>query len=98
MLLFWNPSGADDVAVHHAVQAVKNVNRVAVREAAASQVASFGSITRGVQVYATPTILVIVKTGQTTVLTGLQDAFSIEQAIDEARSTAQLAASPTLAR
>ena len=58
-----------------------------VQEASASQVASFGSITRGVQVYATPTMLVINKHGQTIVLTGVQDAFSIEQAIDEARST-----------
>jgi hypothetical protein len=53
----------------------------------ASQVASYGSITRGVQVYATPTLFVINKRGQTTVLTGLQDAFSIEQAIDEARNS-----------
>ncbi len=53
----------------------------------ASQVASYGSITRGVQVYATPTILVVNKSGQTTVLNGLQDSFSIEQAIDEARSS-----------
>jgi len=53
----------------------------------ASQVASYGSITRGVQVYATPTILIVNKSGQTTVLTGVQDAFSIEQAIDEARSS-----------
>ncbi|HEV3033863.1 MAG TPA: hypothetical protein VGX72_03645 [Solirubrobacteraceae bacterium] len=52
-----------------------------------SQVASYGSITRGVQVYMTPTLLVINKRGQTTALTGLQDAFSIEQAIDEARNS-----------
>jgi hypothetical protein len=53
----------------------------------ASQVASYGSITRGVQVYQTPTLLVVNKTGHTIVLTGVQDAFSIEQAIDEARSS-----------
>lgn len=87
VLLFWNPSGTDDVSVHHAVQAVKSANHVAVQEAAASQVASFGSVTRGVQVYTTPTVLVIAKTGKAIVLTGVQDAFSIEQAIDEARST-----------
>jgi hypothetical protein len=51
----------------------------------ASQVATYGSITRGVQVYQTPTLLIVNKSGQTTVLTGLQDALSIEQAIDEAR-------------
>jgi hypothetical protein len=53
----------------------------------ASQVASYGSITRGIQVYATPTLLIVNKRGQTTVMTGLQDAFSIEQAIDEARNS-----------
>ncbi len=59
--------------------------KFAAFEARANQVASFGSITRGVQVYGTPTILIINKRGQTTTLTGLQDAFAIEQAIDEAR-------------
>jgi hypothetical protein len=87
VLLFWNPSGTDDVTVHKAVQAVKSVRRVAVQEAAASQVASFGSVTRGVQVYATPTIFVIGAHRQAIVLTGVQDAFSVEQAIAEARSS-----------
>jgi hypothetical protein len=59
--------------------------KIAVNEASAKQVTSFGSITRAVQVYQTPTILILNKTGQTTTLTGLNDAFSIEQAIDEAR-------------
>jgi hypothetical protein len=61
--------------------------RFAAFVSTANQVASYGSITRGVQVYATPTVLVINKRGQTTALTGLQDAFSIEQAIDEARNS-----------
>jgi hypothetical protein len=55
----------------------------------AGQVASYGSITRGVQVYGTPTVLIVNKSGKTTVLTGLQDALSIEQAIDEARNEAR---------
>jgi hypothetical protein len=87
VLLFWNPSGTDDKSVHQAVRALKSAKHVAIQEAAASQVASFGSVTRGVQVYTTPTILVIAKTGKAIVLTGVQDAFAIEQAIDEARST-----------
>ena len=53
----------------------------------ASQVTSYGSITRDVQIDATPTILVINTHGHAIVLTGVQDAFSIEQAIDEARSS-----------
>lgn len=86
VLLFWNPSGTDDVSVHRAVQAVKSTNHVAVQEAAANEVASFGSVTRGVQVYATPTVFVIAKS-KAIVLNGVQDTFAIEQAIAEARST-----------
>jgi hypothetical protein len=58
---------------------------IAIQEAPADKVASFGSITRGVQVYETPTIVIVGKHGQTATLTGLQDAYSIEQAIDEVR-------------
>ena len=58
---------------------------IAVHEAAESQVAAFGSFTHGVQVLGTPTLLVIGKHGKTITLTGLQDAYSIEQTIDEAR-------------
>jgi hypothetical protein len=54
-------------------------------EASSKQVSSFGTITRGVQIYGTPTILIVAKGGKTTVITGLTDAFAIEQAIDEAR-------------
>src|ERR1700677_2588462 len=87
VLLFWNPAGTDDVIAHQAVQTVSHTQKhVSVLQAPASQVASFGSITRGVQIYQTPTILVINKSGQTLVLTGPEDAFSIEQAIAEARS------------
>jgi hypothetical protein len=59
----------------------------AVFKATDEQVAQFGTITRGLQVYATPTLFIVNKHGQTIVLTGLQDAFSIEQAIAEARSS-----------
>jgi uncharacterized protein (UPF0333 family) len=92
LLLFWNSNGSDDVTVHRALQQVRSAARsphqpIAVQEASASQVASYGSVTRGVQVYATPTLFVINKKGQALVLTGVQDAFSIEQAISEARSS-----------
>jgi hypothetical protein len=87
VLLFWNPAGTDDAIAHQAVQTVSHTQRhVAVLQATASQVASYGSITRGVQVDQTPTILVINKSGQTLVLTGSQDAFSIDQTIAESRS------------
>jgi len=86
-ILFWNPKGSVDQAVRRELQAVGQAlgGKIAVHEAPASQVGSFGSFTRTVQVYSTPTILLINKHGQTRSLAGLTDAFSIEQAIAEAK-------------
>ena len=61
--------------------------RFAAFASTASEVTSYGSITRGVQVYSTPTLFIVNKHGQAIVLTGLQDALSIEQAIDEVRDS-----------
>ncbi len=58
--------------------------KIAVHEVSAAEVASFGSITRGVQVYTTPTLLIVNGHRQVTTLTGATDAYSIEQAIEEA--------------
>jgi hypothetical protein len=87
VILFWDPRGSDDVSVRKAVSRLSGNGRVkvAVNYARANQVASFGTITRGIQVYGTPTLLVVNKNGQTITLTGLQDSFAIEQAISEAR-------------
>lgn len=86
LLLFWNPKGAEDGAVRNEVRALAaHGKKIAVHEALASQVATFGSITRGVQVEQTPTILIINNRNRATTLTGLTDAFSLEQAIAEAR-------------
>jgi len=88
LLLFWNHKGADDVAVQRAVQSVAHSQRkVVVQEAQPSEVAAFGSITRGVQVYGTPTLLIVGKNGHTIVITGLTDPYSIGQAVSEARSS-----------
>ncbi len=87
-------------AVHHLVKSVPHSAQLRKALAASglelqkkfdafialqSQVSSFGSVTRGVQVFGTPTLLFVSKSGQTTVITGLTTAFAIEQAIDEAR-------------
>jgi hypothetical protein len=90
VLLFWNPKGTEDVSVQAAVHQLQkggHAGAIAVQQASASQVASYGSVTRGVQVNATPTIFIINKQHQAIVLTGLQDVFSIEQAIEEARQS-----------
>jgi hypothetical protein len=60
---------------------------ISVFEASAEEVASFGSITRGVQVYGTPTLVIVGPSRQAHVVTGFTDAYSIEQAIEEARNS-----------
>ncbi len=86
LILFWDQKGTDDRLVHGAVQQVSHSGlNVAVEMATPHEVASFGSITRGVQVYGTPTLLIVNVKGHATTLTGLQDAYGIRQAITEAR-------------
>jgi hypothetical protein len=86
-ILFWSPQAAVDRTVQRELQAVGHAlgAKIAVHDARADQVGSFGSITRTIQVDETPTILIVSKGGQTTTLTGLADVFSIEQAIGEAQ-------------
>ncbi|HEV3319786.1 MAG TPA: hypothetical protein VG053_08690 [Solirubrobacteraceae bacterium] len=87
LILFWNRHGSDDMAVHNALPAVQHAlgGRVAVHYATASQVGEFGTITHAIQVTQTPTLLIVNPHGQTTVLTGLTDAFAIQQAVSESR-------------
>ncbi len=86
LLLFWKPSSADDQAVHSQVQAASRSlkGKVAVNYAKAGEVGSFGTVTRDVSVLQTPTLLIIDRKGLATTITGLTDAFSIEQAVREA--------------
>jgi hypothetical protein len=86
-ILFWNPKGSVDAVVRRELQAAsgKSRGKLAVHVARAGQVGSFGTFTRAVQVYSTPTILMINTKGVTSSLTGLTDAFSIEQALGEAK-------------
>lgn len=87
LILFWNRHGSDDMAVHNALPAVQHAfgGSVAVHYATAGQVGAFGTITHAVQVTQTPTLLIVNPKGQTTVLTGLDDAFAIQQAVKESR-------------
>jgi hypothetical protein len=84
-VLFWNPKGAVDATVRRELRAAGRAQhgKLAVHVARSSQVGSFGSFTHAVQVYSTPTILLINTKGKTSSLTGLTDAFSIGQAIKE---------------
>lgn len=58
---------------------------IAIHSATPGQVTSFGSFTREVQIFSTPTVLVVNKRGQVRTLTGAPGMLSIEQATDEAR-------------
>ncbi len=86
-VLFWNPKGAVDATVRRELRAAGRAQhgKLAVHVARSSQVGSFGSFTHAVQVYSTPTILLINTKGKTSSLTGLTDAFSIGQAIKEVK-------------
>jgi cobalamin biosynthesis Mg chelatase CobN len=88
-ILLWSANGSIDAVVRHELQAAGHAlgGSVVVYEAHPSQVASFGSFTSAVPVYATPTILIVNRHGHTTTVSGLTDSFSIEQAIGEARSS-----------
>ncbi len=86
LVFFWNPAGSNDRAVRSQVHSVGGSRKgVDVFESSAQNVASYGAITRQMPVYGTPTILII-GPHRTDSLTGLQDSFSIEQAIKEVRT------------
>jgi hypothetical protein len=86
-LLFWNPKGTVDNTVRRELQAAggKLHGKLAISVARSSEVGLFGSFTRSVQVYGTPTILLVNHAGKTASVTGLTDVFSIEQAVKEVK-------------
>ncbi len=86
LVLFWNKKGADDRADLAAVRSfARGHAKVAVEVASGHEVAAFGTITRGVQIYGTPTVLAVGRSGKAIVVTGLTDPFSLSQAITQAR-------------
>jgi hypothetical protein len=87
LLLFLNPHAYDDdaTAIDTTEVAHKLSHHVAAHFALASQVNSFGSITRDIQVYQTPTLLIVNPKREVTTVTGLTDEFALEQAIAEAK-------------
>jgi hypothetical protein len=92
LLLFWNPKASDDVATFvEALRVSVHDKNVVLHVALASQVSLYGSVTRNVGIFQTPTLLVIGKNGLTVTLTGLSDRFTIEQAISEAQAASKSA-------
>lgn len=85
LILFWNPKGSEDISVHQVLQRLSTRN-ASIYEFAPNQVASLGSLTKSIQIFQTPTLLVIGPDRQVHVLTGLTDAFAVQQTIADARS------------
>lgn len=61
--------------------------RFAAFVAKPNEVSSFGTITRDVQLYSTPAVVVVGKDRQAHVLDGLTDAFAMQQTLEEARGS-----------
>jgi hypothetical protein len=89
LILFWNSKGFDDQQTHAALNKLKGTPglELFVSDATSSQVSTYGTITRGIQVFGTPTLLVINNKDEAITLTGLQDSYTIRQAIEEARGS-----------
>jgi hypothetical protein len=87
LLLFWNPKSTDDASVKKEAQAVaaRSHGKVVLHVALPAQVSRYGSVTRGVQVLQTPTLLLIDKRGLAVTMTGLMDQYAIAQGIVEAK-------------
>lgn len=86
IVLFWNRKGSVDVAVRRQLSSVRGRN-VVVHYSSAAEVGQYGEITRSLQVFQTPTMLVIDRNGNTKTLTGLVDTYAIRQAIAEAHAS-----------
>jgi hypothetical protein len=86
-ILLWNPAGSVDNRVKGELKSVARSYRgkLAVHSALPNQVGAFGSFTRAIQIYSTPTIVLVNKHGQASTVAGLTDAFSLKQAIQDAR-------------
>jgi hypothetical protein len=88
-LLFYTPRAYDDSRTRRELERLIGEERgshvkIALRVAPANQVGVYGSFTRVASVYQTPTLLLVTPGGIVKpAITGLTDAFSIEQAIDE---------------
>jgi phage I-like protein len=89
LILFWNSKGFDDQKTHSALKQLKGTPglKLFVSNSSAAQVATYGTITRGIQVFGTPTLLVINHKDEAITLTGLQDSYTIRQAVEEARGS-----------
>ena len=85
VMLFWNASGADDIATRGAIRDLDRRNgKVAVHVVPISRVGDYDSITRDVRVVQSPTTLVIDRKRRARVITGLTESQELKQAVGDA--------------
>jgi hypothetical protein len=83
-LLFYNGRGSDDRAVRRAVRALpRRDGRVVVKTAPISRLGRYEAITRGVQVLAAPTVLVIGQGPSARTITGFTTTAEVNQVVDD---------------
>jgi hypothetical protein len=93
VLLFWNRRGSDDAAVRRAVSAVdRRGGRAVVQIASIRDVGRYQAITRGVQVLASPTVLVIAPGRTARPITGLTTTGELDQAVGDTLAAARKSA------
>jgi len=88
VLLFWNPKASDDAAVRRELRSVKGKS-VFKHVANIKSVSRYSSITRGVNLAQSPTVVVIDRKLRATALTGFVDAAEIRQAVADAKRVAR---------
>jgi len=82
VLLFWDRSGADDLAAHDAVEALgTHGGKVAIHAVPVQDVGQYGSVTQGVNVAQSPTTIVISRDAKARSVAGLTDPTEVEQLV-----------------
>jgi hypothetical protein len=84
VMLFYNPQGADDLAVKQELSAISSHRgRVVKVIIPLSEAANFTPVTQQVPVNFSPTLVLIAPKGQTDEIVGYSDPFEIAQRVDD---------------
>jgi hypothetical protein len=90
VMLFWNPKAADDRAVRSELRHVgSHKGAVSISVANVKDIARYAPITRGADVEQSPSVVVVGRDRQATLLTGYSDRGAINQAVSDALRAAR---------
>jgi hypothetical protein len=89
VMLFWNPKAADDRAVRREMRSVGSRHRkdVFVHIADVKNISRYAPVTRGANVEQSPSVVVVGRDRQATLLEGYSDRETIRQAVYDALRT-----------